>query len=374
MEKNSANILLLCGNLSYAGAQRQLFELAKGLNDKHKITVCSITSDMLMLEEFEKNNIKVVCLNKRFRNLISIFVLLNKLIKKNQIDVIYSFLFQANTFSRLLKLSNKNIKIIASERSSNTVISFNKKIIEKLLIPFTDLYIANSYAGKDNLINKYSISADKIKVVHNGIDLLRFERTYKDKLNCFENDNIVIVMVGRIKPDKNYEMLLEVAEKVCSSNKKVIFFIVGDHSKTNISYYNEIILKHKKIKNRGQIKFIGARSDVPGILANADISILTSHREGCSNTVLESMFSKCPLVLTDVGDNKIMVSDENKPYIVEPGDVEGMVNKISELIESEKLRELIGSANYIKASNNFTVDKMVDKTERIMYDLLDDIK
>ncbi|GAJ02796.1 unnamed protein product, partial [marine sediment metagenome] len=99
-----------------------------------------------------------------------------------------------------------------------------------------------------------------------------------------------------------------------------------------------------KLKNKDRIVFLGARTDIPEILSETDISILTSHREGCSNTVLESMSSKCPLVITDVGDNKVILSDENKDFISRLGDVDEMVKKIAQLIDQPKLRSKIGKA------------------------------
>lgn len=366
------NLLLLCGNLSYAGAQRQLVELAKHINkEKFKVTVCSLSNKNHLKKELLSHNIKFIEINYRLLLFPIIIYKLMKIIKVTRTDIIYSFLFQANTFSRIIKIFNWNLKVIASERSSDTIVSIYQKTIEILLKPFTHIYIANSYAGENNLINKFKISDKKIKVIHNGIDLLRFEKTNKDKPQFFNNKDINIVMVGRIKPDKNYEMFLDVAEKVCLSNKNVKFFIVGDHSKNNISYYNKIFSKYKIIQGKERVIFIGAQSNIPALLSEIDISILTSHREGCSNTVLESMFAKCPLVLTDVGDNKIIVSDENKPYIVKPGDVDGMVYKISQLIESEKLRKQIGEANYKKAIDNFTVNKMVRKTEKVIMSSLE---
>ena len=76
------NILLLCGNLSYAGAQRQLFELAKGMNKNQNVIVCSITSNVPFLDNFLDYNIKVEVLGLRKRSFISILKRLYDIIKK----------------------------------------------------------------------------------------------------------------------------------------------------------------------------------------------------------------------------------------------------------------------------------------------------
>ncbi len=362
------NILLLCGSLSYAGAQRQLFELANGLNRNHHVLVCSISNKVPLLKEFEKNNIKVEVLGLRKRNFTKIINRLQHQINEHHIEVVYSFLETANTYSRLMKLFNHKIKVISSERSSDTILDFKTKLFEKGLSNLTDLYIANSYAGKSALIKHHKV--DNIKVIHNGIDQTRFLSPGKSSLQMDLSGKVVISQIGRIKPDKNYEMFLEVAERVCNVYQHVIFLAVGDQPDSMDLYQNSIVKEQNKLKNQDRILFVGKRSDIPEILAETDISILTSHREGCSNTVLESMFAKCPLVVTDVGDNRIMLSEENQNFIVKPNDVSDMVDKLSILIEDSGLRKKIGNQNYEKAQNEFTNKMMVEHTESLILSLL----
>ena len=362
------NILLLCGSLSYAGAQRQLFELAVGLNKKHHVLVCSISDKVPLLNEFKKSNIKVEVLSLRKRNFSKIINRLQHQIDEHHIEVVYSFLETANTYSRVMKLFNPKLKVISSERSSDTVLDFKSKLIEKGLSKLTDLYIANSYAGKSALIKHHKLK--NIEVIHNGIDLTRFSSVGKSSLDMDLTGKVVISQIGRIKPDKNYEMFLEVAERVCNLHHQVIFLAVGDQPDSMDKYQKTILNRQKKLKNNNRILFIGKRSDIPEILSETDISILTSHREGCSNTVLESMFARCPLVVTDVGDNRIMLSKANQDFIVNPDDVVAMVNKLSVLIEDSGLRQQIGNQNYEKAQNEFTNKTMVENTESLILSLL----
>ena len=366
---SALNILLLCGSLSYAGAQRQMFELAKGLNRRNNVVVCSIGSKNLLLQEFIENEIQVEVLNLRARNVIQILVLLSSIIKKNKIEVIYSFLDTANYFARLVKLFVPSVKIVVSERNSNNKISIRSKLFERVFSKKTDLYIANSYAGQLDLKKRFNI--EHSVVIPNGFDINRFnDLNKKSKLTNNVSDDVIISMVARIKPQKNYEMFLKVAERVCNLYNNVVFFAIGDQPNPKDSYQDSILIKYNKLKNKDRIIFLGARTDISEILSETDISILTSHREGCSNTVLESMASKCPLVITDVGDNKIILSDENKDFVSKPGDVDEMVKKTAQLIDQPKLRSNIGEANFQKAKREFTVEKMVGRTESVILELL----
>lgn len=362
------NIVLLCGSLSYAGAQRQLLELAKGLNKKHNVVVCSISSDVPLLDEFRTIDIEVEVFGLRKRNFIRIILRLKNLFKQNQTEVVYSFLKTANTYSRILKIFKPALKVVSSERSSDNILNYQDKIIEKFLSKLTNLYIANSFAGENALRKNYGVK--NISVIHNGIDQQRFTENKKSSLNNQFGENIIISQIGRIKPDKNYEMFLKVADRVCEKYENVVFLAIGDQPKSNDSYQSTILKEKNKLKYKDRVLFIGKRSDIPEILSETDISILTSHREGCSNTVLESMFAKCALVVTDVGDNEIMLSKSNQDFIVQPDNDVEMANKISILIDHHDLRIKIGKDNHEKAYKEYTKEMMVEKTEFELLELI----
>lgn len=362
------NILLLCGSLSYAGAQRQLLELAKGLNLNHSVIVCSITSKVVLLQEFNDNEITVKVLKLRKRNVIKVILALRKIINSEDIAVVYSFLETANTYARIIKFFEPHIKVISSERSSDLKASFFTKIVERIFSRVTDLYIANSYAGKKALFKNYKVK--NVKVIYNGVNRERFFSLGELKININLDHKIIVTQIGRIKPDKNYEMFLKVADSVCDLNKSVLFLAIGDEPNSENTYKDSISKLRDKLKNKDRILFLGARSDIPEILSKTDISTLTSHREGCSNTVLESMFAKCPLVVTDVGDNKKMLSQNNQDFIVKPGNIQEMTEKILHLINNPDLRKEIGQDNFIKAEKEFTQEVMVKNTEKVILELL----
>lgn len=361
-------ILLLCGNLSYAGAQRQMFELANGLKERHEVLVCSISDKVPFIDEFRKNDIKVKVLGLRKRNFFKIIRSLQAVLKDNNIEIMYSFLESANTYSRTMKIFNPKLKVVSSERSSDTIIPYQKVLLEKGLSNFTDLYIANSFAGKAALENHFQVS--NIEVVHNGIDTERFLSLGKSSLDLPKEEKILICQIGRIKPDKNYELFLDVAEHVCENFKHVLFLAIGDQPDSMDAYQNTILEKRNALKNKDRILFVGKKSDIPEILAETDISMLTSHREGCSNTVLESMFASCPVAVTNVGDNKIMLSDANQDFISKPDDVEEMVGNLTILIKDPSLRKEIGTENYKKAQKEFTNKMMIEHTESLLLALL----
>ena len=370
------NILLICGNLSYAGAQRQLYEIAKHINkDKFNVHVCSATNDVPLKYKLEKAGICVDVIGKRFRHFFSIIYQVRELLVKYKIDIIYPFLFESNIIARIAGRVTKTPVIISSERSSFYNSSFHILLVEKLTTKYYDLVITNSYAGKRFLIETRGISDEKIKVVWNGLDFKRFNNSNSNtnynlkKEFRIPNDSVIVGIIARFKPDKNYEMFFKVAKAVIEKFPNVYFLSVGDFSYGQENYYKKLMVLFNNLKIKERFIFAGKRPDIPAILKILDISVLTSWREGCPNSVIESMAGGVPVIVTDVGDNSMFVEDGVNGFLVPVNNVTAMVKNIGILIENINLRIEMGKMNKEKAVALFSVQKMINNTETLLLDL-----
>ena len=93
---------------------------------------------------------------------------------------------------------------------------------------------------------------------------------------------------------------------------------------------------------KGNHSFVGARNDVPCILRKSDIILSTSDHEGLPNVILEAMAAGKPVIATNVGGNKEAVCPEETGFLLAPGDVNGFVEKMSQLITNSTLRAHYG--------------------------------
>ena len=370
------NVLLICGNLSYAGSQRQLVELAKHMDRrKFKVIVCSISNDVQLKPELEKAGIQVIVLDKRFRQFVSIIYDVRKLLIGHKIHIIYPFLFEANIIARIAGRLAKTPVVISSERSSFYKSSFNELLVERLTAKFYDLVIANSYAGKRFLAETRGISKEKIKVVWNGFDFKLYETSSSNNNNNLKkefgipDDALIVGIIARFKPDKNYEMFFDVAKAVIEKYPNVYFLSVGDISYGQDDYYKKLMIYFNNMEIKERFVFAGRRLDIPAILKILDISLLTSWREGFPNAVIESMAGGVPVIVSDVGDNSMIVEDGVNGFKVPVNDVNAMVKNIGILIEDISLRIEMGKKNKGEAVNLFAVEKMVKNTESVLLEL-----
>jgi len=372
---NKVNIMLICGSISYAGSQRQMVELARYLDKrKFNVVMCSLSSDVQLKSELDGAGIPVEIIGKRFRYFIPIILRVKKLLEKHKIRIIYSFLFEANLVARIAGWLARTPIVICSERSSNYEMKDYEVIVEKLTERLYDLTIANSQTGRDFLMKNKRVPKDKIKVVYNGIDPQRFEvsnnNDTKGQLNIPKN-SLVIGIIARFKPAKNHKMFFQVAKEIISKYPNVYFICVGDTAPMQENYYKKMIEFLRDLRIEKRIMLTGKRLDIPNILNIMDISVLTSSWEGLPNTLIESMLMGIPVVVTDVGDNLLIVENEVNGFVVPVNDVDKMAEKISILLEDENLRKEIGNRNKEKAISLFSIEKMVKNTEDIFLELLE---
>lgn len=114
-----------------------------------------------------------------------------------------------------------------------------------------------------------------------------------------------------------------------------------------------------------KIIFTGHRDDAPDVLAAADISVLPSHSEGLSNTILESMSAGLPVIATDVGGNPELVKEGINGTLVpakSPRDLAGAMERL--LIHPEVRREL-GERGRDLAKTHYSLTGMISQTRRL---------
>ncbi len=248
----------------------------------------------------------------------------------------------------------------------------NKYIFRaRIAFPFSDAIVGNSKAG----LKAYNSPHNKSFCIYNGMDLKRFEgvedaELVKERL-FLNKPRIIIGMVASFSNHKDYYTLIQAAIKIISTNKKVSFILVGggdtlDEMKSLVPH---------DISDR--IIFLGKISGIESIVNVFDIGILLTnskvHGEGISNSLIEYMALGKPVIATRGGGTDEIVRDGQNGFLVDPGNVNVLLNKIDILIQNSDLRQSMGNIgrkmivelfdirimtkNYIALYENILIDK-----------------
>ena len=180
-----------------------------------------------------------------------------------------------------------------------------------------------------------------IRYVPNGIDLGRFAAAAAGTQRGA--GETVIGTVAALRPEKNVARLLRAAAPLSGCR----LVIVGDGperaSLTDLG---------RALGMADRVTFAGYRQDTPDFYARFDLFVLSSDTEQMPLSVIEAMASGLPVVSTDVGDVRLMVSAENAAFIV-PMDDGALGAALSALAGNAELRRRIGGANLAKSRRDF---------------------
>ena len=231
----------------------------------------------------------------------------------------------------------------------------------QLMGELSDFTVAVSQSVADTLSTH--IPTDKLQVIHNGLELEKFDSALKNRSDTLKqdlgipDDSILITAVGRITPDKGFDYFLDAAAQVLQRYKEnnVHFIIVGIEE--HHDFTESLKQKASEYSITDHFHFLGFRKDVPDILAESDIFVLSSRKEGHPYVMLEAMASECAVVASDCAGVEETIEEDVSGFIVPIGDIELLAKRLTALIDSKELRIRMAKSARKRIEDSFTADK-----------------
>src|SRR5262249_52098544 len=118
-----------------------------------------------------------------------------------------------------------------------------------------------------------------------------------------------------------------------------------------------------------RVTFLGRRSDVPEMLAAADVFVLGSRWEGNPLSVMEAMAAGLPVVVTAVGGVPELVEHGVDGFLIPPGNSTALSEAMQHLHERPGIRSRMGDSAKFHASQKFDSSLMI-KAYEDLYDKL----
>ncbi|NMC64148.1 MAG: glycosyltransferase, partial [SAR324 cluster bacterium] len=284
------------------------------------------------IELLKKNSIGWGFIGSTARNnSIQGIVSIREIVKKEKPDVIHS---HVSGISVYLVFANRRIPTVYTHHST----PLRHPLLHKhFLRKRITRYIAISDAGKKALLD-IGISSSKISKIYNGIPLEEFQskREISDRVRT-------LLAVGRLQRPKNYPMMLRSFNMVvCQCKEKGIeppvLKIAGEGE-----LKDDLKSLCVELKIQGHTFFLGIRRDIPKLLSESDIFVMSSDWEGLSIALIEALTSGIPIVATDVGGNGEIIENGVSGLLSKPGDAEQFANNIMRLIMNSNLRDTFAS-------------------------------
>ncbi len=298
---------------------------------------------------------------------------LRRLLMAGDFDVVHFHLPYAAAFGRLVALSlppRRRPVLVFTAHSKWKATAPIVRLLNRVGVRFDDSVIAVSDSVSASL--PASVRRRKTVVVH-GMDLTRaahlradretVRREVRRELNV-SADEVLVLAVANLRPEKGYDVLLEAARLVVAAAAPVRFAAVGRGPQRE-----EVTARRDSLGLGDRFLLLGQRSDVLRLLAGSDIFVLASHFEGLPVALMEATSVGLPIVTTAVGEIPNLLTDGVDALIVAPGQPRALAAALERLVADDQLRRRLG-AGALARSELFDITRAVSRIESVYTELL----
>jgi glycosyltransferase involved in cell wall biosynthesis len=233
--------------------------------------------------------------------------------------------------------------------------------------------IAVAGTHRDYLVGEEGLPADRVVVIHNGVDPERFrppsreERLGARRALGIPEDAFAAVIVAALRPEKNHAMLIRAAARLKRSDPRFVLLIAGEGRE------GEALRRLARSLDLGEaVRFLGRREEIPEVLAAADLSVLCSHPvvETFPLSILESMACALPVVATSVGSVPEMIEDGVHGVLVPDGDEDALTAAVEGLGRDSRRRAGLGESARSRVMERFSQEGMIDSYASLLRGLV----
>ena len=246
------------------------------------------------------------------------------------------------------------------------------RLVERWLARRTTALVAVSPQVRDDLVSLGVAPAEAFAVVRLGIELEdrvavpadARERTRR--LLGIAPDRFVVGWVGRMTGVKRTDDVLRAVQRLREQGVDAALLMVGDGpDREHVE---------RRAKALGIVRhcfFLGYQDDVGPYYAAIDAFVLTSGNEGTPVSAIEALAAGRPVVASRVGGVPDVVRDGVDGFLVAPGDVERLAERLAELANDPELRKRLGAAGRDRVVARYAVERLVDDVDRLYRSLLE---
>jgi len=319
---------------------------------------------------------------------IKAYYRIKKIIKEFKPDIVHTHAAKAGALGRLAAHSC-NVPVIIHTFHGHVFHSYFGKIktniyknVERFLTKKSSAIIAISDKQKQELCVEHKIAPlQKTIVVPLGFDLSKFSENQTERRKTFrekyqiEEDEICIVIIGRLAPVKNHPLFLKAIEYVKNnSGKKIRAVIVGDGNLRNdlmqlCTNLNLDYCYYPEDQKKATIIFTSWIQDVSYPLAGSDIVCLTSFNEGTPVSLIEAQAASRAIVTTKVGGIENSVNSE-AAFLIDIADEKTFFEKLLLLCMDTELREKMAQNGKSFVFEQFHYTRLVGDVKRLYSSLL----
>jgi len=368
LQERRTEIWFLIGQLPVGGTERTLLDLARNLDQsRYAVTIWTIKDEGRLIKEVSEF-VDYRSLKASGKSDVLAPLRFIREVRKQQPDIIQSFLYYDNLLARFSGLTTQNASIITGVRAIPEEPPLLRRVSERYTFGLSDLIVSNSQAGMEYVIAR-GANPEKVEVIRNGRQISKFVSGSASERVCqqlqIDGDLPVVGTVGRLVRRKGHLDLLNAWPLVLNAYPDAQLLFVGDGPERE-----GFEAKATELGCRESVTFAGHRDDVPDMLDLMDVFVFPSHFDGLPGALIEAMIAELPIVATPVDGSAELIDDGVTGMFVPPRNSEEISRRVTDMLDDADMRENLGTAASEYARKEFALENMVAKFEKLYDDLL----
>jgi glycosyltransferase involved in cell wall biosynthesis len=291
---------------------------------------------------------------------------MRRLVREEKIDLIHSHLPDQNFYSCLVgRLTGR--RVVATYHGIPGLAGNRKGrgAVKSWIVRqgATAIVVVSDYLAR--VLTEFGFPAEKIVRIYNGVNVDKFASAARGRLRAelgFPEYVKLIGMVANFRESKGYEYFIQAARQVADAHPEARFVAIGEKDECiTRRLESQIVQLHLE----GLVVLLGFRTDVPQVLKDLDVFVLSSVSEGLSIATIEAMAAGKPVVVTRSGGPEEVVDDGRTGLLVPIADPGALAAKIGEVLWNPTLAASLGRQGAAEAQNRFSLPRMVQAYESL---------
>lgn len=358
-------------DLGVGGAERHVTTLMPALDtNRFEPTVICIGEEGALFSRLTERNVPAVALERTKRSALPALFDLVRELHRLRPDVVLVRGYSAEALGRLAACLTRVPAIVVWKHNIGDVERRGhvRRLVDRLLDRVTIAYFGAARAQLDYICGELGVSADKVKIIHYGVDPADFDpRTDRGAVAGLGigDDEPVVALVAAMRPEKDHATFLDAARLVHGEMPSARFLLVGDGP-----VRGEAETRAASLGLGHRVVFTGIRDDVHELLRGTDVFVLSSYTVECLPfALLEAMAAGRPAVCTAVGGIPEMIEDGVTGYLVPPRDARALADKLLALLGDADRARAMGAAARKRLEEEFSLQRSVAGSERAIEDV-----
>ncbi len=354
-------VLYLITQAHLGGAQKHLADLMKYSNDKYEIhlaiayygylsDVANSLNIQVHLIPSLKRNINPI---NDFRSLLEFM----SLVRQIKPDLIHAHSSKPGVIARLTgKLFQTPVLFTAHgwgfDENAPLIRRSIVLLFEKLMAPLTTNTICVCQSDYDAAVKLKIFKRDRATVIYNCAEDIDLPPAQP------EQEPPRSIMVARFNNHQKDQLSL--IDAIAKLEHDIALDFVGTGPD-----FDQVQAYAASMGVDRQISFLGDRNDVPKLLSESQIFVLSTHYEGFPISILEAMRAGLPIIATDVNGIYEQVEDGINGFLVPHQDPQALATALSKLIASSPLRKQMGAMSRKKFLDEFNIERMMTDVHKL---------